>query len=61
VWVAPGGITYSQPDAYPKETSMRIVWNEEEPTLRGQLLDAIRDALVSYLIFYVLDRLTGNR
>jgi len=40
---------------------MRIVWNEEEPTLRGQLIDAIRDALVSYLIFYVLDRLTGNR
>jgi hypothetical protein len=40
---------------------MRIVWNDEEPTLRGQLIDATRDALVSYLIFYVLDRLTGNR
>jgi hypothetical protein len=41
---------------------MRIVWHDEEPTtLRGQLFDATRDALVSYLIFYVLDRLTGAR
>jgi hypothetical protein len=60
VWVAPGGITYTPTD-YLKETPMRIVWHDEEPTLRGQLLDATRDALVSYLVFYVLDRLTGAR
>ena len=41
---------------------MRIVWNEqEEQTLSRQLLDATRDALVSYVIFYVFDRLTGAR
>lgn len=40
---------------------MRIVWHDEEPTLRRQLLDATRDALVSYLVFYVFDRLTGAR
>jgi hypothetical protein len=59
VWRARGGITYSSTPT--KEIPMRIVWHDEEPTLRGQLLDATRDALVSYLIFYVLDRLTGAR
>ncbi len=40
---------------------MRIVWHEERDTLSRQLLDATRDALVSYVVFYVFDRLTGNR
>lgn len=40
---------------------MRIVWHEEETTLSRQLLDATRDALVSYVVFYVFDRLTGAR
>jgi hypothetical protein len=41
---------------------MRIVWHEEEEaTLSRQLLDATRDALVSYVVFYVFDRLTGAR
>lgn len=40
---------------------MKIVWQEEESTLRRELLDATRDALISYAVFYVLDRLTGAR
>jgi hypothetical protein len=41
---------------------MRIVWHEQpEPTLQRQLLDATRDALVSYAVFSLFDRLTGAR
>lgn len=41
---------------------MKIVWREDEQsTLNRQLLDATRDALVSYVVFYVFDRLTGAR
>lgn len=40
---------------------MKIVWQEEESTLRKELLDATRDALISYAVFYVFDRLTGAR
>jgi hypothetical protein len=40
---------------------MRIVWHDEEPTLNRKLLEAARDALVAYLVFYMLDRLTGAR
>lgn len=41
---------------------MRIVWREQEQDTWGrQLRDATRDALVSYVVFYVFDRLTGNR
>jgi len=40
---------------------MKIVWQEEESTLRSELLDALRDALISYVVFYVFDRLTGAR
>jgi hypothetical protein len=40
---------------------MKIVWHEEETTLGRRLLEATRDALVSYAVFHVFDRLTGNR
>ena len=41
---------------------MKIIWNEQaEDTLNRKLWDATRDALVSYAVFYVFDRLTGNR
>lgn len=40
---------------------MKIVWHEEEETLGQRLLSSTRDALISYVVFYVFDRLTGNR
>lgn len=41
---------------------MRIVWNDPEPDSLGRKLwESTRDALVSYAVFYVFDRLTGNR
>lgn len=41
---------------------MRMVWHEQEQhTLGRQLRDSMQDALVSYVVFYVFDRLTGNR
>jgi hypothetical protein len=44
-----------------KERIVKIVWRDEEPTLSEELVKSARDALVSYVIFYVFDRLTGNR
>lgn len=40
---------------------MKIVWRDQEETLSDELWKATRDALVSYAVFYVFDRMTGAR